>query len=252
MKVLICGSRTWVNPMPVRTTLAALHTAATAQQDTLTVIHGGASGADKIAGEIAAAMGLEVIVEPAKWAQHGRGAGPRRNQLMLEAHRPDMVFAFRVHGPSKGTDHMVSIARQAGVPTTVETAPQGEHQSLDWWLRVNRPRVRVHTYEVRPEVYDEMPHLDKHKWTLHVVDGGTDHGWGVHPGFSSIYCLGSRGEVVYQPPVASRTKTWWRNHRFPIEVALDLARTHVDTVEANGRTAADALATWRAREDTRR
>ena len=48
----------------------------------------------------------------------GRRAGPVRNRQML-AHGADAVYAFRLPGHSPGTDDMVRIARNAGVPVVL-------------------------------------------------------------------------------------------------------------------------------------
>ena len=84
-----------------------------------TIIHGGAKGADSIAGETAQALGFKVVEFPANWSQYGKGAGPKRNQEMLNQ-KPDLVLAFHPDlSRSKGTKHMVEIARKAGVPVEV-------------------------------------------------------------------------------------------------------------------------------------
>lgn len=57
----------------------------------------------------------EVIEErryPAQWSLHGRSAGPRRNQRMLDEGRPDLVLAFP---GARGTADLVRRAQAAGV-----------------------------------------------------------------------------------------------------------------------------------------
>ncbi len=49
----------------------------------------------------------------AAWKQHGRAAGPIRNEEMLFLGRPDGVLAMP---GDKGTRHMVDIASREGVP----------------------------------------------------------------------------------------------------------------------------------------
>lgn len=122
MRVLICGSRDWTDQSPIAVLIAGL-----AQLDEpVTIIHGAARGADSIAGYYAKAWKMEVIEEPADWKTHGRSAGPIRNQKMLYEHVPDVVYAFRLDGESKGTNHMIQIARDAEVPTYVVTMPRIE------------------------------------------------------------------------------------------------------------------------------
>jgi hypothetical protein len=92
-----------------------------------TVIHGGAHGADMLAGQEAARRGLHVIAMPADWTRFGRTAGPIRNQQMLRLLRglttsddERGVWAFhRNISRSRGTADMVHIAAKAGVQVQV-------------------------------------------------------------------------------------------------------------------------------------
>jgi hypothetical protein len=76
------------------------------------LIHGAAKGADSLADRWARLNGVPVTQYPAKWNEHGRAAGPRRNEQMLKEGKPDLVIAFE---GGRGTAHMVRIAREAGV-----------------------------------------------------------------------------------------------------------------------------------------
>jgi len=76
------------------------------------LIHGDASGADKMAGAWASARGIEVLACPADWKKFGRAAGPIRNKSMLNE-KPDMLLAFP---GGTGTRHMVSVATKAELP----------------------------------------------------------------------------------------------------------------------------------------
>lgn len=109
MKVLICGSRTWNNINAVRRYVRTLNPT----HDT--IIHGGARGADSCAHVAAVEHGIEVRAIPADWKRYGRGAGHIRNETMLDE-KPDLVVYFHADlTSSKGTKHMVKIAREAGV-----------------------------------------------------------------------------------------------------------------------------------------
>lgn len=117
MRVLICGSRGWSDSRPIRALVDSL-------PDGTTVVHGAAPGADSLAGEavrlrrVASGGDIKEERHPADWARHGRAAGPIRNREMLNS-GIDQVYAFRLPGESPGTDHMVRIAREAGIPVTV-------------------------------------------------------------------------------------------------------------------------------------
>lgn len=49
-----------------------------------TLIHGDAQGVDKMAGVVAYSWGWNVICMPANWNEYGKGAGPVRNQEMID------------------------------------------------------------------------------------------------------------------------------------------------------------------------
>ena len=110
MRLLVCGSRNFTDKETIAERMRWMLNPGDV------VIHGGARGADSIAGEVAAKMGLEVIVYKANWERDGRSAGPIRNDLMLKDGKPDAVLAFFNPGTSRGTQDMVSRARRAGVP----------------------------------------------------------------------------------------------------------------------------------------
>ncbi|MBN8978812.1 MAG: DUF2493 domain-containing protein [Rhizobiales bacterium] len=81
-----------------------------------TIIHGAAPGADTLAAtwakDVALDVAGEILAFPADWKQHGRAAGPIRNQRMLDEGKPDLVVAFP---GGRGTADMVARARKAGI-----------------------------------------------------------------------------------------------------------------------------------------
>ena len=112
--VLVTGAREWADVEPIRRELLLL------PSDSI-LLHGNARGADRLAGAIAAELGLDVRPRPANWEQFGKAAGIIRNREML-AEGPDVVLAFHPNlEQAKGTKHMVRIARNAGVPVRVVT-----------------------------------------------------------------------------------------------------------------------------------
>lgn len=104
MRLLVTGGRDYDNRAHVNAVLDAL------SPDT--VIHGGASGADRLAADWARRHSVREIVEIAEWSVYGREAGPIRNAGMLR-HGPDLVVAFP---GGKGTANMIRTAVKAGVP----------------------------------------------------------------------------------------------------------------------------------------
>ena len=114
MRVIVCGGRDFDDGVFVRNSLDAIH----ASTPIYAVIHGNARGADKWAGNWAAARNVRCWPMPANWSRDGKRAGPLRNARMLGM-GVDMVIAFP---GGKGTLDMVTRARRAGVPV-VEISP---------------------------------------------------------------------------------------------------------------------------------
>lgn len=108
MKVLVCGGRDYADVDRVKQALDETH----AKRPITWLVHGGARGADTIAGKWALLRGIPTSEHFADWAKHGRAAGPIRNQQMLDAEKPDLVIAFP---GGRGTANMVRLAKQAGV-----------------------------------------------------------------------------------------------------------------------------------------
>ena len=125
MKILVCGGRTYVNKKKIWDTLDLLCDPYMLWDENrmlpknLVIIHGGAKGADTLAGYWAVNNGVPVEEYKAEWDKYGKKAGYLRNQKMLDEGKPDLVVAFP-GGP--GTAMMVKIARKAGVP--VHEVPQ--------------------------------------------------------------------------------------------------------------------------------
>ncbi len=128
MRLLICGSRGWRDPHPIDAIIAGYDVISEGRNERLVIIQGDAPGADRLAKRLGRQWGAIVISEPADWDQHGKAAGPIRNQKMLDEHHPDVVYAFRSVGKSNGTDDMIRRARAAGIPTFVvnETPEENE------------------------------------------------------------------------------------------------------------------------------
>jgi hypothetical protein len=112
---LVCGGRDYADGEALYAALDRLAPAL--------VVHGGADGADWLAGEWCDARGVPCVVVPALWTTHGRAGGPRRNEVMLEiashlaSMRQDPMRLGVVAFPGgRGTAHMVGLAEKAGVP----------------------------------------------------------------------------------------------------------------------------------------
>jgi hypothetical protein len=106
MRVIICGSR-HRKSKDFREDFRVLDYIHTLLNIT-TVIHGGQTGIDHMAGLWGAMWLREVIEVKANWVAYGRSAGYRRNTAMAEM-RPNYVIAFP---GGVGTKLMCTIARK--------------------------------------------------------------------------------------------------------------------------------------------
>lgn len=119
MRILICGSRHWTNQDFIYHTLLDVALESMLQPNEVTIISGGAKGADTHAENIAKLCGCMLEVFPANWSKFGKSAGPRRNIQMLDS-GVDLVLAFSPDlTKSKGTAHTVREARKRNIPTRV-------------------------------------------------------------------------------------------------------------------------------------
>ncbi len=108
MRILVCGGRDYGDWAYLCSWLDQLHYGV---EPVTEVIHGGATGADMLAGKWARYRGVKETPMPANWRLYGRAAGPLRNQRMLER-GPDRVIAFP---GGRGTADMTRQALAAGV-----------------------------------------------------------------------------------------------------------------------------------------
>lgn len=106
MKVLVCGGRDYRSYGRVCEALNTIHNG---HSPITRIVHGGAKGADTLAGMWAAYHGIHTMVYPANWGRDGKAAGLIRNQRMLDEEDIDLVVAFP---GGRGTAHMVNIARK--------------------------------------------------------------------------------------------------------------------------------------------
>lgn len=115
MRLLITGDRNWSNDQIIGAVLTSL----AHDYPDLVLIEGGANGADILSADIARYLGIKVLEFKADWNRFGRGAGPIRNQQMLDEGKPTAVMAFHPDlKNSRGTLDMVKRARRANLPVT--------------------------------------------------------------------------------------------------------------------------------------
>lgn len=116
-RILITGSRDWTDVDRIHRALVEVWNDDLACDPEIILIHGAATGADTIAGEIATAFGWSMEVYPADWERFGKAAGPIRNNQMV-ATGADVCLAFPM-AHSRGTVHCMKAAERAGIPVRV-------------------------------------------------------------------------------------------------------------------------------------
>lgn len=113
MKVLVCGGRHFKNRTLLEATLDRIH----ARRPFDRLIHGGAEGADMMAGQWALDNRVPFEAFEARWnTYHGNRAGNVRNARMLREGRPDLVIAFE---GGSGTQDMICKTLAAWIPVLV-------------------------------------------------------------------------------------------------------------------------------------
>lgn len=108
-RVIVAGGRTFQNYELLKSSLDHL---LRNRLPAVTIVSGTASGADTLGERWAQERGLSVARYPADWNRYGKSAGYRRNEQM--AQNADALVAFW-DGESRGTMHMINIARQRGL-----------------------------------------------------------------------------------------------------------------------------------------
>jgi hypothetical protein len=76
------------------------------------VVSGTARGVDTLGERWANENNIKVSLWPAQWDIYGKSAGYRRNEQM--SNNSDMLIALW-DGSSKGTKHMIDIAKRKGL-----------------------------------------------------------------------------------------------------------------------------------------
>lgn len=117
-RIIIAGSRNFTDykmlVSAADTVLAELGSPVEAIQ----IVSGGAVGADQLGERYAKQHGYRCMRFPADWNKYGRRAGYLRNLQMAEHAISDnshgVLIAFW-DGESKGTGHMINIARTHGL-----------------------------------------------------------------------------------------------------------------------------------------
>ena len=118
-RILVTGSRYWDNEGRMR---AELIKAFNNLRGEPVLIHGGARGADTMAGIIwAENPGYGVEVYPAEWNRqpdgtYDKAAGFKRNVTMVNLGADICLAFFKTGEKNAGTTHCSNLAARAGIP----------------------------------------------------------------------------------------------------------------------------------------
>jgi hypothetical protein len=123
VRALVCGGRDFADARWLWEVLNELQKEA---GGALVILHGGAQGADALAGAWARHYGIPCLAYLAEWRRYGRRAGPIRNQRMLDEGSPDLVLAFP---GGRGTADLIARAREAGIPVRIAARKEGPHEA---------------------------------------------------------------------------------------------------------------------------
>ena len=104
MKIIVTGGRDFLDKQFIYKTLESLHPTY--------IIHGGATGADSLAGDFAKEKNIIECVYKANWNLHGKKAGPIRNKEMCHENQDATLVAFP---GGKGTANCIQEATCIGM-----------------------------------------------------------------------------------------------------------------------------------------
>lgn len=124
VRLIVAGGRDFTNKQVLTAALDAIipELFETTGLDRLRIISGNARGADKCGEDYAIDNSIPLFMFPADWNMYGKRAGYIRNVKMAEFAKADGNIGALVafwDGKSKGTKHMIDIARERGLTVYV-------------------------------------------------------------------------------------------------------------------------------------
>lgn len=117
MRIIIAGSRNFNNYAVLKhNVINILLILSPAQEPNVEIVSGTARGADQLGERFAKEYEYNVKKFPAQWDLYGKFAGYRRNEQMALYAKEDwgILIAFW-DGISKGTKHMINLAKKHGL-----------------------------------------------------------------------------------------------------------------------------------------
>jgi hypothetical protein len=114
-RVIIAGSRTFSDYELLKDRM--LYLLSNKDLSNVTILSGGARGADSLGERFAREHGCGLEVHRADWDRFGRSAGYKRNVEMAEADANALIAFW--DGSSLGTKHMIQISSDRGLQVRV-------------------------------------------------------------------------------------------------------------------------------------
>lgn len=105
MKIIVAGSRTFNDYVKLKNKLDSI----LKNQKDISIISGTANGADKLGERYATENHYKLEEYSAMWDIFGKSAGYKRNEEMAKVADACVIFW---DGKSKGTKHMIDIAKK--------------------------------------------------------------------------------------------------------------------------------------------
>lgn len=109
MKIAVIGSRSFRDFVLLEQTLDSISRISA-------IVSGGARGADELAVQYALARRIPTKIFQPNWRLHKRGAGHRRNELIIR--ESDIIIVFW-DGKSAGTRHAIQFTKIIGKPIKI-------------------------------------------------------------------------------------------------------------------------------------
>jgi hypothetical protein len=113
-RVIVAGGREFSNYALLRDKLD--YALRNRLNEGVTIVSGAARGADQLGERYAKERGYNIDSHPANWDEFGKSAGYIRNKEMAQS--ADALMAFW-DGKSRGTKHMIDLAKQHGLKVIV-------------------------------------------------------------------------------------------------------------------------------------
>lgn len=111
MKLIIAGSREFNDYNLLKESYQKI------SQSITEIVSGKARGADKLGEKLAKELGIPIKPFPADWNKYGKSAGYRRNAEMAKY---GDILLLMWDGESKGSKHMLDLAKKEGLVCYVE------------------------------------------------------------------------------------------------------------------------------------